>query len=119
MVEQQPADRRLLRAGLRRPHRQRHRQAAADQDDGVDAAEQDVELEAAFGPRLRIPHAIEQVGHEQAAEEHDLGDEEDPHAERGRFVLLLQRLEVVLQRRMMRVHVPVRIGVRGDPVRQL
>ena len=27
-----------------------------------------------------------------------LGDEEEPHPERRRFVLLLQRLEVVLER---------------------
>ena len=67
----------------------------------LNAAEADVELEAAFRPRLRVPDAVQQVGHEQAAEEHDLGDEEDPHAQRGRFLLLLQRLEVVLQRRMM------------------
>ena len=50
-------------------------------------------------------HAINHVGHEQAAEEHDLGDEEYPHAERGRLVLLLHRLEVMLLRRVMRVRV--------------
>ena len=65
------------------------------------AAEREVQLVAAFGPRLRIPDAVEHVGQEQAAEEHDFGDEEQPHAERGGFVLLPQRIEVVLQVRMV------------------
>jgi hypothetical protein len=41
----------------------------------------------------------------------------DPHPERGGFLLLPQCLEMVLKRRMVRV--AVRIGVRGEPVRQL
>src|SRR5205085_9471325 len=39
------------------------------------------------------------VGREQPAEEHDLGDEEDPHAERARLALLLHVIEVMLERR--------------------
>ena len=71
---------------------------------------------------------VQEVHHQQPAEEHDLRHEENPHAQRGGFLLLLQRLEVVLQRRMMRVSVACpaeagggggRIGVRGDSVRQL
>ena len=50
-------------------------------------------------------------------EEHDFGDEKHPHTERGGFVLLIQRLKMVLQRRI--VCVPVQIGVCGKPVRQL
>ena len=46
--------------------------------------------------------AVDQVGHEQAAEEHDFGDQEHPHAERGRLELLLHVVEMVLQVRMMR-----------------
>ena len=34
-------------------------------------------------------------------------------------MLLLQRLEMVLERRVMRVRVAVRIGVCREPVRQL
>ena len=126
--QQQPSHGRLLLTGLRGPHPERHRQAAADQDDRVETAEHDVELETAFRPGLRVPHAIQQIRHQQAAEEHHLGDKEDPHAERGRLVLLIQRLKVMLERRVMRVRVAcraeaggggVRIGVCRDTVRQL
>ncbi len=62
-----------------------------------------------FGP------PVEQVGHEQAAEEHDFGDQEHPHAERRRLGLLRHVIEVVLQFRVMRVRVPVvRIARRLD-----
>ena len=70
-------------------------------------------------PRVRVPHAVEQVGHQQAAEEHHFGGEEDPHAEGRCLGLLLHRLEMMLVRRMMDVHVPVRVGVCGHGVRQL
>jgi hypothetical protein len=40
-----------------------------------------------------------------SAEEHDLGDQNDPHAERARFALLLHVFKVVLQRRMRGVFV--------------
>ena len=72
---------------------------------------------AALGPGLWVPNAIDQVRHEKATEEHDFGDEKHPHTERGGFVLLIQRLKMVLQRRI--VCVPVQIGVCGKPVRQL
>ena len=52
---------------------------------------------------VRIPDAVQHVGDEQAAEEHHFRDEKEPHPERGGLVLLLQRLELVLERRMMGV----------------
>ncbi len=99
--QNQPDDGRALSSGLRRAHRQRHGQAAADQDDSIDGAERQIQLIAALGPRLWIPDAIEHVGEEQPAEEQHLGDEEDPHPERGRLMLLLQRVEVMLEIRMV------------------
>ena len=42
-----------------------------------------------------VPATVDQVGAEQAAEEHDFGGEEDPHAEAGRVALLLFGGEVV------------------------
>src|SRR5438445_744720 len=42
--EQQPPDGRALLAGLRRANPQRHRQAASDEHDGVEAAKVDIEL---------------------------------------------------------------------------
>ena len=65
-----------------------------------------------------IPDAIEHIGEKQPAEEQHFRDEEQPHAERGRFVLLLQRVEVVLEIAVMGVRA-VGIGVRGKCVRQL
>ena len=106
-------------SGLCRADGHCHRQAAGDQDDRVEAAEPDVELEAAFGPRVRVPHSINQIRREEAAEEHHLGDKEDPHPEGRRLELLLHRIELVLVRRMMGVRVPMLVGVCGDPVRQL
>ena len=49
-----------------------------------------------------IPAAVDRVGHEQAAEEQHLGDQEHPHAERRRLLLLLEVVEVMRERRMMR-----------------
>jgi hypothetical protein len=113
--QEQPTNSRPLRPGLGGANRQRHRQAAADEYDGVEAAQVDVELLAPFGPRGRIPDAIERVGEQQATEEHDLGDEEQPHPERRCLVLLIQILEMMLERRVMMV-----VAVRGDgSVRQL
>ena len=93
----------FARSDLRRSHRQRHRQRAADQHAGVERAERDVQVVAAEDPRLRVQHPVEDVDHEHATEEHDLGDEEHPHAERGRLELLLHAVEVVLQIRVVRV----------------
>ena len=56
--------------------------------------------------------AVDDVRHEQAAEEHDFGDEEHPHAERRRLGLLLHAVEVVLQLRMVRVPCGVATGGR-------
>src|ERR1700758_4525030 len=44
-----------------------------------------------------VPVAVNQVGAEQPTEEHDLGQQEEPHAERGGLLLLLQIREVVPQ----------------------
>jgi hypothetical protein len=42
-----------------------------------------------------VPVAVEQVGEEHAAEEHDFGQQEEPHAEAAGLALLLFRLEVM------------------------
>ena len=90
-------------AGLRGAHRQRHRQRAEDQDRRVEGAPADRQVVAGFLEGLRRRRAVDDVGHEQAAEEHDFGDQEHPHAERRRLDLLLHVVEVVLQLRMDRV----------------
>ena len=60
--------------------------------------------------RFGVLRAIEDVGREKAAEEHDLGDEKDPHAERCRLALLLVAIEVMGEARMMLAGVAVRSG---------
>ena len=82
---------------LRRPHGQRHRQRAADQDDRVEGALRDVEVVAR--PRTRRgKRAVDDVRHEHPAEEHHFGGQEHPHAQRRGRLLLPQVVEVVLQR---------------------
>ena len=95
--EENPDDCRPLLAGLRGTNRERHRQAAADEHGGVERTEDDVQLAAGLGPRHRVPDAVEHVGEEESAEEQHFGDEEQPHPERCRLVLLLQRVEVMLE----------------------
>src|SRR3984885_10492249 len=45
----------------------------------------------------KIPIAIEQVGHEEAAEEHDFRQQKEPHAEAGSLPLLVHANEMVAQ----------------------
>ncbi len=53
------------------------------------------------GHRFGVP--VDQVGHEEAAEEHDLGNEEHPHPEGRGLGLLGHVIEVMLELRMNRV----------------
>ena len=64
--------------------RQRHRQAAGQQHDGVDAADQRVQLAAGRLEGLRVAEAVDGVAGEQGAEEQHLGGQEHPHAQRRR-----------------------------------
>ena len=97
-------------AGLRGVDRQRHRQAAGDEHRRVDGPEHDVERVARRGERVRIPAAIDGSSREQAAEEQHLGDQEHPHPERRRFLLLGEVVEVMRERGM------VPLAVRGGRV---
>ena len=83
---------------LRGAHRQRHGQAAANQHRGVDGADGDVQHVASRLETGQVEVAIDGVAGEEPAEEHDLGGQENPHAEAGGLVLLLQVLELVRQR---------------------
>jgi len=58
---------------------------------------------AAGHPRFRIRGPVDEVGHEQAAEEHDFRDKEHPHPQRGRFELLVHAVEVMLEIRIVSV----------------
>ena len=92
----------LARVQLRRVHRERHRQAAADEHGGVDGSERDVEVMARGRERCGIPHPVDRVDDEQRAEEQNFGQQKHPHPERRGLLLLVEVVEVVRERRMMR-----------------
>ena len=76
-------------------HAERHREAAGDQHDGVDAAEPEVELAAPLGEPPRVEVAVDGVERQHPTEEHDLGGEEDPHAEGRGLALLVDVVELM------------------------
>jgi hypothetical protein len=94
--DQEKADE-FLFANLRGPDGHGHCQAAQDEHNGVAATECDVERIAADTESGAIGVAVNGVSQEQAAEEQDFGDQEDPHAERSSFLLLLERLKMSVQ----------------------
>ena len=77
------------------PHTNGHAEARGDQHDGVESAERHAELVGRDGERRVVPVAIEQVGEEHAAEEHDFREQEEPHAEAADLALLLFGLKVM------------------------
>ena len=86
---------RLALSGLRAANRHGHGEAAGQQDHGVGGAQANVERAAARLKRGRIERAINRIGREQPAEEHDFGDQEHPDSERVGLVLLLEVLELM------------------------
>src|ERR1035437_9428926 len=91
------SDDQLAAAHLRRVHRHGHGQRREDQHHGVDRTELDVHALAAVDPRLVVREPVDQVRTEHATEEHDFGDEENPHAECGGFPLLFHVAKMMLQ----------------------
>ncbi len=80
-----------------RPHRHGHGEAAGQQDDGVDAAQLQAQGVAAHGERGEVYVPVDGVGEHDAAEKHHFGDQEDPHPEIGRVLLLLESLKLSVQ----------------------
>src|SRR5436190_13079074 len=87
--------------GLRTPRGHSHGEAGADQHRGVRRAEWYVRGAAGGDKRVVVHVSVDQVCGKEAAEEHDLRDQEDPHTKAGGIALLIQCVKVVLQRRMM------------------
>ncbi len=87
----------LLLADLGRPDGHGHGQAAHDKDNGVAGAQFDVKSVAANAEGGAESAPIDGVSEEHAAEEQDFGKQEDPHAERGGFLLLLKGLKMSVQ----------------------
>jgi len=75
-----------------------HGEAAADENQGVREADLPGQVVAGRRERVVVERAVDGVGREEAAEEQDLRDQEDPHAERARLLLLLEVGEVVRER---------------------
>src|SRR5580700_11775573 len=89
-------------AGLRCFLRQNNRHRADDKDSGIRGSEPDVELLTSRGEGVEIGEPVDQVGAEHATEEHDFGDQEQPHAKRGGVLLLLLIRELMNQRWIVR-----------------
>src|SRR5439155_19084456 len=79
-------------------YRQRHGQAAANQNGGIEGAQEDIEMLAPRYKPRRIGGAIHRIPHEQPTKEHDLGQEKGPHPEAGGLMLLCQVVKLMGQR---------------------
>src|SRR5881392_1860855 len=91
--DQENADQ-FLFTNLGRPDSHGHGQTAHNQHNGVAGAQGDVKSIAADAESGAERAAIDGISEEHAAEEQDLGHQENPHAERGGFLLLLKRLKM-------------------------
>src|SRR5579863_4920555 len=89
--------------GLSGPHRERHGETAAEQDDSIRGAQPNIQNVAAALKRGEIEPAINGVGGKQPAEEHDFGDQENPDSQGVGVLLLLQILKLVRQSGVLRV----------------
>src|SRR5581483_3880837 len=87
--------------GLDRKDGEDDGQTAADQDSGIGGAQGGIDRFAGRREIREIPAAINQIGAEQAAEEHHFGAKEDPHAEACGIFLLLLCGEMMEQRRVV------------------
>src|ERR1043165_4155155 len=88
-------------AHLRPVHCERHRKGACNKYGGIERAPPNAENIAPFSKRIEIEMPVERVCEEHATEEHDLRQQEPPHAERACFALLLHALEMMHEPRMM------------------
>src|ERR1700730_340408 len=95
--ENQEKNLQLSLADLRAINRHGHCQAAANQDDCVHRAKGKVKVIAGGGKGFPVLPTIERVSKKHPAEEHDLGNQEHPHAKRAGVALLLHVLEMVLE----------------------
>src|SRR5260370_15390614 len=116
--QKQEEDQQFAHAKLRGMHRQGHGQAAENQHGCVDSAQLNVERGAAPDKGVIVRVTIDQISGKHATEEHDLGDEEYPHAEGRGFFLLLHVVEVVLQHGVVSF-VPGRFVNYNAPIRQM
>src|SRR5207244_4684589 len=95
--------------------RQRHRQAARNENECVGCAQCHFTESATLREGGWILRSIHGVAGKQPPKEHDFGDEEDPHAERGGIMLLCEVFELVRERRRCLRHTFSRRRTRTPP----
>ena len=88
--------------GLRGPNGKYDGQAAANEHGGVGGAKGCVDGFAGGAEVAEVPETIDQISAEHAAEEHDFGREENPHAQAGGIALLTLGGKVMPQREAIR-----------------
>src|ERR1700722_11126033 len=93
--QDEAGDQKIAARGLRGPNGEHYGQAAADEHGSVGGAERSVDGFAGGAEVAEVPETINQVGAEHAAEEHDFGSEENPHAQAGCIALLALGGEVM------------------------
>ena len=98
---EQEKQQRLAFTSLGGVHGQGHGQAAQNENAGVGGAKDDFQVMATEGEGRIVKVTEDRITREQAAKEHHLRGEEDPHAEACRLVLLLAVVELLRHRRGM------------------
>ena len=93
--DHQAQHQRALLFHLGGPHAHGHGEAGSDEDGGVRGAPEDIELVRCLDERRIVPVAVDEVGGKEAAEEHDFGEQEEPHGEVGGVTLLRVGFEVM------------------------
>ncbi len=76
---------------------ERHRQAAQDQNEGVQTAQGDAQQVASLEESVRILVPEDCISQEQASKEHQFRQQEDPHANGAGLFLLLHTDEMMRQ----------------------
>ncbi len=94
---------------LSRTNGKSHREARADEDDGIDTTHHAIEMMVCLDKRREVLAPKDGKRAEEAAEEQDFRDEEEPHAHATGVELVRGCVEVVgdveLRREFRRVHV--------------
>ena len=80
---------------LGRANCQRHRQTAEQQHNRIQAAQDFVQIDVGLFEDFGMVIAVQRVGHEQAAEKQDFGDQKYPNSQLAGVKLLLGRIKVV------------------------
>src|SRR5262249_51594763 len=76
--QQKEYDQQFALSHLSRAYSQRHGQAAADQNDGIDRSPLEAQTAAAGSELVEVVQAVNQVGAEHAAKKHDFRTQEQP-----------------------------------------